>query len=259
MDLQRFTDPSTGREVRSITRDADPWFVARDIALALGYTNPRDAVAKHVPAAHKGVSRIATPSGEQEMTIIDEPGLYRLIMRSRTVEADRFQEWVTAQVLPALRRTGSYSVTPAAPQVPQTYAEALRAAADAAEGREIAERKVAELEPAAGAWADLASAEGDYSVRQAAQILSRVPGITVGQNRLFARLRDLAWIDKTGQPYQPHVTAGRLVRRTTSYTHPRTEEPVLSAQVRITAKGIEKLRELLTASAQLTLDSGDAA
>lgn len=259
MDLQRFTDPSTGREVRSIVRDDAPWFVARDVALALGYTNPRDAIAKHVPAHHKGVSRIATPSGEQEMTIIDEPGLYRLIMRSRTPDADRFQEWVTTEVLPSIRRTGSYSATPAAPQVPQTYAEALRAAADAVEGREIAEQRVAALEPAAGAWADLADAEGDYSVRQAAQVLSRVPGLKVGQNTLFARLRDLGWIDKTGQPYQAHVNAGRIVRRTTSYTHPHTEEPVLTAQVRITPKGIAALRDVLSASAQLTIDGRGAA
>ncbi|WP_435109420.1 phage antirepressor [Nocardiopsis synnemataformans] len=254
LSLQPFTFPDTGQPVRAVELDGDPWFVGRDAALVLGYTNTRKALGDHVPAGHrKGNESFPLPDlGLHPQTVlISEAGLYRLIMRSHTPEADRFQEWVTAEVLPTLRRTGRYEV---APQVPQTYAQALRAAADAVEAREVAERRAAELTPAAEAWDDLAASKGDHAVREAAQILSRVPGIRIGQNTLFAKLRDLGWIDKSGQPYQHHVGMGRLVRRTTSYTHPHTLEPVLSAQVRITPRGLADLRQVLAATAQLTLD-----
>ena len=261
MSLTPFIFPATGHQLRTVWTDDDtPWFVGRDVALALGYTNPGKAVRDHVPAGHRRGSDSFTPSDlgglDPQTVLISEAGLYRLIMRSHTPSAESFQEWVTGEVLPSIRRTGSYET---APQIPQTYAEALRAAADAVEARDVAERKVAELEPAAGAWADLADSQGDYAVREAAQILSRAPGIRIGQNTLFARLRDLGWIDKSGQPYQAHVNAGRVVRRTTSYTHPHTLEPVLSAQVRITPKGLTALRDVLSASAQLRLGEGDAA
>ncbi len=133
-------------------------------------------------------------------------------------------------------------------EVPGTYAEALRAAADAAERAELAEAKVAELEPAAQAWDALADAHGDYSVRDAAQILDRDPLISTGQNRLFATLRTLRWIDAEGRPYQAQVDAGRLVRRPTSYTHPHTHEPVLTSQLRITVKGLAELHRRLGGS-----------
>lgn len=148
MSIVPFTFPTTGQQVRTVVIDGQPWFVGRDVALALGYSNPRDALAKHVPDQHKGVSRIATPSGGQDMTVITEPGMYRLIMRSNTELADRFQEWVTAEVLPAIRRTGGYQAAPAVPAMP-SHAEALRGWAAELEAREVAERRVAELEPEA--------------------------------------------------------------------------------------------------------------
>lgn len=141
--VQPFTFPATGQGVRTITRDGQPWLVGRDVALALGYANPRDAIAKHVPDHHRGVSRIATPSGDQDVTVISEPGMYRLVMRANTELAEQFQEWVTSKVLPAIRRTGSY----AAPAAIPTHSEALRGWADEVERREAAETRAAELEP----------------------------------------------------------------------------------------------------------------
>ena len=254
--LQPFTFPDTGQTVRTAAINGDPWFFANDVCAVLGIANVGNVLARLDDDEKSSIRLTDGIRGNPNRAVISEPGLYSVILRSDSPAARPFRRWVTREVLPAIRRTGSYEV---APQVPQTYAEALRAAADAAEAREIAEQRAAALEPAAGAWADLADAEGDYSVRQAAQILSRAPGLTIGQNTLFARLRDLGWIDKTGQPYQAHVNAGRIVRRTTSYTHPHTEEPVLTAQVRITPKGIAALRGALSASAQLTIEGGSAA
>lgn len=91
-----------------------------------GAGNPRDALAKHVDDEDKRASRIATPSGEQEMTIINESGLYSLVLSSKLPGAKKFRRWVTAEVLPSIRKTGGYNV-------PKDYPSALRALADAEE------------------------------------------------------------------------------------------------------------------------------
>lgn len=257
MDLHPFTFPDTGQTVRTITIDNNPWFFANDVCAVLGIANVGNVLARLDGDEKHSIRLTDGIRGNPNRAVISEPGLYGVILRSDSPTAQPFRRWVTHEVLPSIRRTGSYSVS-VAPQVPQTLPEALRAYAAEVESREAAERRAAELTPAAEAWEDLANSRGDYAVREAAQILSRVPGLSIGQNQLFARLRDLGWVDKTGQPYQMHVNAGRLVRRTTSYTHPHTLEPVLSAQVRITPKGLVGLRDVLASSAQLTIEGDDA-
>lgn len=115
---------------------------------------------------------------------------------------------------------------------------------EAEERAELAEAKVAQLEPAAGSWNTLASAGGDYAVREAAQILDRDPSISTGQNRLFAYLREIGWVDKGNEPYQAQVDCGRLSRRITNgYDH--NGEHVATCQARITLKGLHELHKRL--------------
>jgi DNA-damage-inducible protein D len=130
-------------------------------------------------------------------------------------------------------------------EAPPTYPEALRRWADAIERAQAAERRAAELEPAATSWERLAEAEGDYSLREAAQILDRHPAISTGQNRLSRYLRDIRWTDASGMPYQRHVDAGRLAVRSRTYAHPSTGEDQLTRQVRVTARGLHDLHRLL--------------
>lgn len=94
--------------VRVITRNNQPWFVANDVCQALGYTNPRKAVADHLDDDEKGVTSSDTLGGKQQLTIINESGLYALILRSRKTGARKFAKWVTSEVLPTIRKTGSY-------------------------------------------------------------------------------------------------------------------------------------------------------
>lgn len=96
--------------IRAINRDGDIWFVAADVGAVLELTNVRASVAL-LDDDEKGVNTIDTPSGKQEMSIINESGLYALILRSRKPEAKRFRKWVTSEVLPAIRKTGAYSLT----------------------------------------------------------------------------------------------------------------------------------------------------
>lgn len=107
-DLQIFSNSEFGN-IRTVTIDGEPWFVGKDIAEALGYSNSRDALAKRVDAEDKGVANCDTPSGIQNMTVINESGLYSLILSSKLPNAKKFKRWVTSEVLPAIRKTGHYA------------------------------------------------------------------------------------------------------------------------------------------------------
>lgn len=108
-DLQIFNNEEFG-QIRTVTIDNEPWFVGKDVATALGYSNSRDAILKHVHEDDKGVAKCDTPSGKQEMTVINESGLYALIFGSKLDSAKRFKHWVTSEVLPSIRKHGMYAV-----------------------------------------------------------------------------------------------------------------------------------------------------
>ena len=128
--VQIFKHPDFG-DVRIIEIDGKPFFVGKDVAVALDYSNPRDALAKHVPDKFKRVSQIATPGGEQKMTLISEAGMYKLVMRSKLPNAEKFSDWTCEEVLPSIRKTGMY-IDPNAPIDPRF----LRRIADEIEQRD---------------------------------------------------------------------------------------------------------------------------
>ena len=99
-----------GSRIRTLEIDGEPWFVGKDVAEVLGYKNPQEAVRTHVRETDKGVSEILTPGGSQEMKIINESGLYALILKSKLPSAEQFQHWVTSEVLPSIRKTGAYTM-----------------------------------------------------------------------------------------------------------------------------------------------------
>ena len=107
MELQIFSNSEFG-EIRTITKDNETYFVGKDVAKALGFANPRDAIATHVFDEDKGVDTIDTLGGKQSMTVINESGVYALVFGSRLESAKRFKHWVTSEVLPSIRKTGSY-------------------------------------------------------------------------------------------------------------------------------------------------------
>lgn len=117
-NLQIFNSEEFG-QVRTMVIDGEPWFVGKDVAEALGYERPTDTVRKRVDDEDRGISKMETPSGKQEMTIINESGLYTLVLGSKLDSAKRFKRWVTSEVLPAIRKTGSYNK-------PMTEAEQIR-------------------------------------------------------------------------------------------------------------------------------------
>ncbi len=225
--------------VRALLADGEPWFVAGDVAAVLGYDRASN-MTRMLDDDEKGTHLVSTPGGAQEMLTVSEPGLFGAVLRSRIPQAREFKRWVTHEVLPSIRRTGAYAV-------PETREQLLaRAVLEASEAIKEKDQHIAELTPRAEAWDELASADGDYEVADAAKILARA-GVETGRQRLFAQLHDLGWIYRGSHgkwtAKQTAVDSGYLHEKPQSHHHPRTGEIVLDPpQVRITLRGIERLR-----------------
>lgn len=114
-DITTFSNPEFGN-IRTVEQHGEPWLVGKDVATVLGYKNPQEAIRNHVDEEDKGVSEIRTPGGTQRLPIINESGLYSLILSSKMPKAKEFKRWVTHEVLPAIRKTGAYSVSPYKPK-----------------------------------------------------------------------------------------------------------------------------------------------
>ncbi|GAA1887563.1 hypothetical protein GCM10009837_06590 [Streptomyces durmitorensis] len=256
-----FTFPETAQHVRSVMIDAKPWWLATDVCAVLSISNVGNALSR-VDEADKSSIRIAdgTP-GNPNKAIVNESGLYDLVLDSRKPEARAFRRWITDEVVPSLRQTGSYSVEPAAPALPQDYEEALVALLGQVRETKALTAKVAELEPAATSWNVLASTEGDFAVGDAAKILSRDPQIMLGRNRLFTVLADYRWTyrqvsDNRVRAMQTAIETGRLSEIPMSHYHPRSGELVLDApQLRVTTKGLHELHKRLGGTAAVQIPS----
>jgi anti-repressor protein len=181
-------------EVRVIEQNNEPMFVAKDVAELLGYSNPLKAIRTHC----KGVTELFTPTagGQQEVKVIPERDVYRLIMRSKMPEAEKFEDWVVSEVLPSIRKTGTYQ---SQPNIPKTFAESLRLAANLAEKLEAAQPKIA-----------FADAVNDSI--NCVQVGDFAKSLNTGRNRLFNLLRDegylMAGFGKNNIPYQKYIDSG---------------------------------------------------
>lgn len=123
--VQIFENPEFGK-MHALTINGEPWAYANEVAAALGYKNPRQAIVDHVDPEDKGVAKRDTLGGNQDTTIINESGLYSLILGSKLPKAKEFKRWVTSEVLPTLRKTGSYGKKPV-PADPSALADLVRA------------------------------------------------------------------------------------------------------------------------------------
>ena len=116
-DLAIFENPEFGH-IRGLKIEGEPWFVGKDVAAALGYSDTAQAIRKHIDDEDKGVVESTTPGGKQNITIINESGLYSLMLKSKLPGAKKFKRWVTSEVLPSIRKTGAYSVPGAGRDAP---------------------------------------------------------------------------------------------------------------------------------------------
>lgn len=190
-ELKIFSNPEFG-EIRTVIIGEEPWFVGRDVALVLGYSNPRKAVGDHVDEEDKGVTKCDTLGGAQDLAIINESGLYSLILSSKLPNAKKFKRWVTSEVLPSIRSNGGYISN----QEKMTPEEILANAIKVAE-RVIAEKdkQIEAMQPKALFADSVAASSSTILVGELAKIL-RQNGVDMGEKRLFAWLRDNGYLIK---------------------------------------------------------------
>lgn len=195
-NIQLFNNPEFG-QIRTITDNDGIYFVGKDVAQALGYSNQRDALARHVDDEDKGVVKRDTPGGVQDVTTINESGLYSLVLSSKLPSAKRFKRWVTSEVLPALRRQGGYMLANANETPEQIMARALKIADEALKRKDAI---IEEMKPKALFADAVGASDNTCLVGELAKML-RQNGVDVGANRLFERLRNEGFLGKYGSNY----------------------------------------------------------
>lgn len=189
-------------DMSTITQKGQPWFIGKEVASILGYSNVRDALSKHVDDEDKGVAKRDTPGGAQKMTIINESGLYSLILSSKLPTAKKFKHWVTSEVLPAIRKTGGYipvnpgmsdmEVLARAVLISQKTIGALKE-----QNRQLETENEA-MKPKA-LFADAYAATKDGILVGAMAKMLRQNGVDIGQKRLFRILREKGYLMKGGE------------------------------------------------------------
>ncbi len=177
-----------GQQVRTVEHNGEVWFVAKDVCDVLEIKNANDTVQKMLDDDEKGIEKVYTPGGNQNMTVISESGCYGLILRSNKPEAKNFARWVRKEVLPQIRRHGAY-VPDSALRNPE-FIKQLAARLDAieAENKELRERIDKDMACTTLGKIFVSSPKA-LSVQTAAQVLAQ-HGFEIGQNRLFKRFRD---------------------------------------------------------------------
>lgn len=210
-------------DMSTITQKGQPWFIGKEVASILGYSNVRDALSKHVDDEDKGVAKRDTPGGAQKMTIINESGLYSLILSSKLPTAKKFKHWVTSEVLPAIRKTGGYiPVNPGMSDM-EVLARAVLISKKTIdvlkEKNKLLETENEAMKPKA-LFADAYAATKDGILVGAMAKMLRQNGIEIGQNRLFRILREKGYLMKSGEdknmPTQRSMESGwfRIKART---------------------------------------------
>lgn len=190
-----------GDAVRTLLRDNEPYFVGKDVAEILGYSNPRDALSKHVDSDDKGVAKCDTLGGTQKLTVINESGLYSLILGSKLPTAQKFKHWVTSEVLPTIRKHGAYMTDAKAAAIVTdkgSLADLLQQAAEQLKRKDI---QIEQMKPKALFADAVSTSDTPILVGELGKILHQ-NGVSMGQNRMFRWLRDNGYlISRKGSDY----------------------------------------------------------
>ena len=224
-DLQIFNSPEFG-QIRTIEKDGEPWFVGKDVAIALGYKDTVNALKSHVDAEDKGGWQITTPSGTQEMTIINESGLYSLVLSSKLPTAKKFKRWITSEVIPSIRKHGAYMTPDKLEEVllkPDTLIQLAQNLKAEQEKRRALEAKVETDKPKVLFADSVEAAKTSILIGELAKLLKQ-NGINIGQNRLFQWLRQNGYLIRRqgsdyNMPTQRAMEMGLFEIKETTITH----------------------------------------
>ena len=201
-NLQIFKSNEFG-QVRTVEINNEPYFVGKDVVDILGYQNGSRDINAHVDEEDRLKYQISTAGQLREQTIINESGLYALILSSKLPTAKKFKHWVTHEVLPSIRKTGSYGK----PALPQTYQEALRELADKCDVIEQQKLELTAAKPKVDFYDQVRESEHTLSMNDAAKLLG-IKGL--GRNKLFEQLRSRGILDESNVPYQRFLNSGHF-------------------------------------------------
>lgn len=239
-ELQEFN--FQGNQLRTVMIDSEPFFVGKDAATAIGYSNTRKAIRDHVKAKYQREERIVTPFGTQTMTVISEPGLYQLAGESKLPSAGPFQDWVYEQVLPSIRKHGAY-------MTPETIEKAIynpdfiiNLATQLKEEQAKTAALTADnetMKPKALFADAVATSHTSILIGDLAKLI-RQNGVDIGQNRLFAWLREHGYLigsgDRRNMPTQRAMDLGLFDIKERTFQNPDGSVRITKT-TKVTGKG----------------------
>ena len=218
-NLQLFENPEFG-QVRVIEQDGEPWFVGKDVAAVLGYTNTSKAIRDHVDDEDKLTERIVLSGQTREVICINEAGLYSVILSSKLPTAKQFKHWVTSEILPSIRKHGGYIAGQETMSDDELMAKALLMAHSKIEERE---KQIKEMTPKAIFADAVAASHTSILIGDLAKLLKQ-NGCDIGQKRLFGWLRDNGYLirqkgNSWNMPTQYSMERGLFEVKETTVTH----------------------------------------
>ena len=242
-ELQVFKNPEFGT-VRTVEVNGEPWLVGKDVAEALGYTNSRKALIDHVDPEDKGVTKCDTPGGQQEMTVINESGVYSLILSSKLPNAKKFKRWVTSEVIPSIRKHGGYIAGQESLTDDELLAKAFIVAQSKIQERD---RMIAQQQEKIEADAPLVLFAKSVSASKQSILIGELAklikqnGVDMGQNRLFQWMRENGYLIRRkgtdyNMPTQRAMEQGLFEIKETAITHADGHVSV-SKTPKVTGKG----------------------
>ena len=231
-DLQIFK--YNGKEVRTIQKDGEPWWVLKDVCEVLGLSSPHK-VFERLDDDEKGRNQIPTLGGEQEMTVVNESGLYNVILRSDKPEAKPFRKWVTSEVLPSIRKNGGYIANQENLTPEQIVANALIVAQNIISQKD---KQIEQMKPKAEFFDAVADSRTAISMNEVSKVLG-IKGY--GRNNLFEFLRNNGILDRWNVPYQRYIDCGWF--RVIEQIYTRQGEPCVTTKTLVYQKGVDAIRK----------------
>lgn len=238
------------QQVRTVVRDGEPWFVGKDVAIVLGYGNTKDALLSHIDEEDRAIlqrSENATfEIPNRGLTIINESGLYSLIVSSKLPTAKEFKRWVTSEVLPTIRKHGAYmdmDVIEKALTNPDFIIQMATTLKEEKQRRMEAEAKIAADKHKVDFYNAVGSTSATLTIERFAKLVTEKLGIQTGRNRMFQWLRKNGFLQANNMPYQRYINNGwfktyEVIKAGHAFTVPS-----------ITGKGQQKLFEKFAAEA----------
>lgn len=231
--------------VRTLTVNEEPYFVGKDVADILGYKRTADAIREHVDVEDKGVGKIQTPGGMQNVTLINESGLYSLIFSSKLESAKRFKRWVTEDVLPSIRKHGIYATDNVIEQTlrdPDYIINVLTEYKKEKDNNLILRQQIGELKPKADYVDEILKSPGTMTITQIAADY----GLSAQKlNKLLHQARLQRRVGKQWVLYTEHMNKGYTKSHTIEIVR-SDGRPDTQPQTRWTQKGRLKIHEIMT-------------